>query len=493
MAEFSVSQIGKYGSRERQIATLLSEGKSREDAMRELAKFVGKKEQFTFYQNKTGRRGRPSSWDSEPKPILDQFQLFIWSFDKTIKDMVAQGWSNPESYSERKKWSSKERQWVLFRKRFARELINESFNDDNMDDPVKSFFADISEDSEIDDYEDDYKAEPVPLPDNEFDERGNLIVEYEYDDDGKVVKVTHEPPEITRSDDIDFYYKIMMRARDFVITRELGGEFLDFVSTRAITDGAKAIAHGIRVDEVVAAVTKTWPDDSKAEFARHTHEWEQHDRSINTEYYQDSRVLPNSHSYLGYVIRLADARIPIFLVGPSGCGKSFLARDLAEALEMEYGELPLTAGATPSWLVGAETISGYKTRPFVEIYEKGGVFCFEEMDAADPNMLLLVNNALANEALTNPVTGKEIAKHSNFVAVATANTWGLGANRQYTGRERLDAATLDRWRVGRVEMDYDADVEDAIVEYWKAEANKIQGAAKDGHKKKSVKKAVKAS
>ncbi len=135
--------------------------------------------------------------------------------------------------------------------------------------------------------------------------------------------------------------------------------------------------------------------------------------------------LPGAHEFLGYVMVLAKARIPIFLVGPSGSGKSFLMRDLADALEVEYGELPLTAGASPSWLSGSETISGYKTRPFVEIYANGGVFNFEEIDAADPNMLLLVNNALANESFTNPVTGKEIPKHQNFIAGATANIVGI--------------------------------------------------------------------
>jgi MoxR-like ATPase len=31
----------------------------------------------------------------------------------------------------------------------------------------------------------------------------------------------------------------------------------------------------------------------------------------------------------------------------------------------------------------------------------------------------------------------------------------------------LDAATLDRWRVGRIEMDYDTEIERAIINQWK--------------------------
>ncbi|HEX4591214.1 MAG TPA: hypothetical protein VH120_14845, partial [Gemmataceae bacterium] len=43
-----------------------------------------------------------------------------------------------------------------------------------------------------------------------------------------------------------------------------------------------------------------------------------------------------------------------------------------------------------------------------------------------------------------------------------ANTYGTGADRQYVGRNQLDESTLDRFRIGQVEMDYDCDVEAAL-------------------------------
>ena len=49
------------------------------------------------------------------------------------------------------------------------------------------------------------------------------------------------------------------------------------------------------------------------------------------------------------------------------------------------------------------------------------------------------------------------------MCVAAANTLGLGASEMYTGRERLDAATLDRFRAGVVKVDYSAKVEEALV------------------------------
>ena len=55
-------------------------------------------------------------------------------------------------------------------------------------------------------------------------------------------------------------------------------------------------------------------------------------------------------------------------------------------------------------------------------------------------------------------------KHEDFVAIGAANTFGAGADAQYVGRNALDAATLDRFRVGMVYMDYSAPVEEALID-----------------------------
>src|SRR5262249_15667772 len=96
--------------------------------------------------------------------------------------------------------------------------------------------------------------------------------------------------------------------------------------------------------------------------------------------------------------------------------------------------------------------------------EEGGVFLFDEIDAADSNTLLVINSALANGTMCvpnrpqNPVA----VKHPDFVCMAAANTHGTGASRQYVGRNQLDESTLDRFRIGQVEVDYNADLEKAL-------------------------------
>lgn len=426
----------KSNPKQYEIAERLLEGKNREETIRELIPQVGETWPFIYSANSGGMR--------RAKPRFDQYRLFIYEVQKTISALEERGWELDEPYNEKRKWTSKERLWVKWRTAYIKELIRAGVL--RADDPDNILnVADIPEPGSVTPIT--FSAPKVPTE-------------------------VEEEPVKDRVEEIEEFYNALMVIRDFVVSRELSGTFVDFISTRALKDGCKAIAYGIKPIHVIEAITKTWPIDTKRELKDHRKSWEPKENKIDFGAYKSA--LKGAHIALGYAETLALARIPIFLVGPSGSGKSFLARDLADSFELDYGEIPLTAGATPSWLVGAETITGYKSRPFVDIYENGGVFCFEELDASDPNMLLLVNNALANESFMNPVTGQELEKHADFIPVATANTWGLGATRQYTGRERLDMATLDRFRVGRIEVDYDRAVEQTIVKHWKKEAKKLQ-------------------
>ncbi|MCH7728630.1 MAG: hypothetical protein IH991_19420, partial [Planctomycetes bacterium] len=73
-------------------------------------------------------------------------------------------------------------------------------------------------------------------------------------------------------------------------------------------------------------------------------------------------------------------------------------------------------------------------------------------------MLVVVNAALANGHLRLP-DGTTVDRHADFVCAAAANTFGTGADRQYVGRNQLDAATLDRFAACRLAFDYDVDLE----------------------------------
>jgi len=158
----------------------------------------------------------------------------------------------------------------------------------------------------------------------------------------------------------------------------------------------------------------------------------------------------------------------ILMVGPAGCGKTTLAKNLAEALSLDFGFLSLSAGVTETHLLGRmlpqpDGTWAYVPSRFVAIYESGGVFLLDEMDAADSNLMVAVNAAIANGVLSNPINGKLYQRHAQTIIVGAANTYGRGGDHQYVGRNQLDAATLDRFVLTTVFVRYDTDLEGDIV------------------------------
>lgn len=172
------------------------------------------------------------------------------------------------------------------------------------------------------------------------------------------------------------------------------------------------------------------------------------------------KLTKQASPYLSDLLVNAKLGLNSLLVGPAGCGKTFAAEQLAEAMGLEFGHVCLTAGASETWLFGRQTPNGFQEAPFSRLYKNGGVFLADEFDAADPNLLLAFNTALANCAMYNPISGETIPRHKDFVFIACANTFGRGGNSQYVGRSRLDASTLTRFV--KIAVDYSEDVEKAL-------------------------------
>ena len=83
----------------------------------------------------------------------------------------------------------------------------------------------------------------------------------------------------------------------------------------------------------------------------------------------------------------------------------------------------------------------------------------DEIDASVPEALVILNTAIANGYFDFP-NGK-VQAHENFRVVACANTYGLGGNDVYVGRNQLDGASLDRFAV--IYFDYDPILEKNLV------------------------------
>jgi len=107
----------------------------------------------------------------------------------------------------------------------------------------------------------------------------------------------------------------------------------------------------------------------------------------------------------------------------------------------------------------------------------------DEMDAGNANVITSINQALANGYCAFP--DGMITKHEDFVIIASANTYGTGANREYVGRTQLDAATLDRFAV--IDWNYDEALENDLCanKSWLAFVRKCRKNA-DLHKIRTV-------
>jgi MoxR-like ATPase len=105
---------------------------------------------------------------------------------------------------------------------------------------------------------------------------------------------------------------------------------------------------------------------------------------------------------------------------------------------------PFNPQTTKSDLLGYMDASGrYIPSPFYDAFKHGKLYIADEFDAANPSVAVTLNAAVANRILTFPNL-ETVEAHPNFRAVFIMNTLGTGADHQYTGRFRQDAATLDR-------------------------------------------------
>jgi midasin (ATPase involved in ribosome maturation) len=170
--------------------------------------------------------------------------------------------------------------------------------------------------------------------------------------------------------------------------------------------------------------------------------------------------LDRQHYKFELLLKCCIARVPVLMVGPAGSGKTTVANAVAVALKLPFEGVSFGPMTTKADLFGYQDANGiYHDTALVRTATKGGVFLGDEVDAGNAGVLTGVNMVLANGHIAIP-TGME-EKHKDFVFVGAANTFGTGANRQYVGRNQLDAATLDRFAI--IEWPYDEGLEAACI------------------------------
>jgi hypothetical protein len=171
-----------------------------------------------------------------------------------------------------------------------------------------------------------------------------------------------------------------------------------------------------------------------------------------------AKDMGRQHRQYPTLVAAVGAGLNVWIAGPAGGGKTTAAEACAIALG-----LPFSADGA---LDTEYKVSGFTdaqgrivSTAFRKAYTEGGLHLFDECDASLAGATLAMNAALANGFAMFPDGMKK--RHPDFRCIAAANTWGLGATFDYVGRNKLDAAFLDRFVT--VAWDYDESLERDIA------------------------------
>lgn len=167
---------------------------------------------------------------------------------------------------------------------------------------------------------------------------------------------------------------------------------------------------------------------------------------------QNTKIV--KHEKFNQIKTCVECDIPVYLVGEAGTGKNFTLEQIAREMGLEFY---FTNSVQQEYkLTGFIDAGGkYHETEFYKAFTNGGLFFLDEIDASIPEVLVLLNAAIANRYFEFP--NGRVEAHPDFRVVAAGNTVGSGADELYTGRLVLDQATLDRFVV--IDFDYDRNVE----------------------------------
>lgn len=163
-----------------------------------------------------------------------------------------------------------------------------------------------------------------------------------------------------------------------------------------------------------------------------------------------------THEKFDTIVKFVANNEPVFLTGPAGSGKNVLCQQVAKALGLNFY---FSNAVTQEYKITGFTdaMGVFHESQFYKAFKYGGLFMLDEMDASIPEVLVILNAAIANRYFDFPAPIGYVEAHPDFRVIAAGNTFGLGANYEYVGRNQLDMASLDRFAV--VQVGYDRNIE----------------------------------
>lgn len=371
---------------------------------------------------------------------------------------------------------------------------------------LKEQGEDKQDSDEIDEIEEEIDLDEIEDEDESDQEEGSGIEDIEIDDED----FPREAQDLLRR---------IKNICNFAADRNVGDmTTMDAIGVRSFEDSAKLFVRKVPIDLIVANIVQHWQPEAVRTIWSYEgdyipeHQGEKNPWDIDPMDFQPKIDVPglafvneSHHRNLPLLLTYMDARLPTLCWGGSGTGKTTAYRHAAECLrqaqgyqigdedKFPFGFLSMTRGTAPSAFNGRPMITNtsimiefmlaqaeqdmdkmqaiakkaHDTGDVVisiweQLYGGGGVMLLDEIDAGDENLILLVNAAVANGHFANTATGKIVEKHPDFIIGFAGNTNGMGANSLHGARNRLDHATLDRVRMGRISFRLDMKLAEKI-------------------------------
>lgn len=155
------------------------------------------------------------------------------------------------------------------------------------------------------------------------------------------------------------------------------------------------------------------------------------------------------------------ARPAVALVGPAGNGKTTTVEEAFNALGYDYIVIDANDRMEAADLIGAMTFQQrdghaaelWRDGPVTKAFREGKAILINEFDAFDPRAAMCLQSVMQDAGKDR--TGRYVTLPGNTdedrvypagdcPLVMTMNTYGDGPNREYVGRNALDAASKDR-------------------------------------------------
>lgn len=237
-----------------------------------------------------------------------------------------------------------------------------------------------------------------------------------------------------------------------------------------VTDQQVQYSMGILEQAVIGLISKTQSERIESEIMGQVEdkvrdfikeEYGTIERKITT--VVDGKRVPMQgiqHDKFETVLKFVANDEPVFLTGPAGSGKNVLCKQVAEALGLKFY---FTNAVTQEYkLTGfTDAMGNYQPTQFYKAFTEGGLFMLDEIDASIPEVLVILNAAIANRYFDFPAPIGYVEAHPDFRVIAAGNTTGHGADFEYIGRNQLDAASLDRFAV--VKVGYSEAIENSVA------------------------------